>query len=111
MRSSSVWVILISVLSGGPALAAEPPAKPPGPCEQIAEACKSAGFIQGDYKSGNGLHVDCIDPIMRGATQPPTAKIPLPKVSADTVAACKQKHPDFGEGKKSQPAQQPKSAT
>lgn len=74
--------------------------KESGPCEQITAACKSAGFIEGDYKTGNGLHMDCIDPIMRGGGQPPKAKLPLPKVDPGLVAACKQKHPNFGEPKK-----------
>jgi hypothetical protein len=70
-----------------------------GPCEQIVQACKNAGFIQGDVKEGNGLWVDCVDPIMHGAAQPAKAKIPLPQVSSDTVAACKMKHPNFGQPK------------
>jgi hypothetical protein len=72
----------------------------PGPCEQIVSACKNAGFVEGDYKKGYGLHVDCINPIMRGAPQPPKADKPLPAVSPQLVAACKQRHPNFGEGKK-----------
>jgi hypothetical protein len=80
-------------------LSAQPPGKEGGPCEQIVAACKQAGFIEGDYRTGNGLHVDCIDPIMRGVAQPPKAKIPLPQVSPQLVAACKQKHPNFGEPK------------
>ena len=75
-----------------------------GPCEQITQACESAGFVKGDAKEGNGLYHDCIDPIMKGTGQPANAKIVLPKVSSDTVAACKQKHPNFGEGKKAPPA-------
>src|SRR5271170_5343834 len=78
-----------------------PPAKQgPGPCEQIVMACKNAGFVEGDYKKGYGLHVDCIDPIMRGTGQPAKADKPLPAVSPELVAACKQKRPNFGEGKK-----------
>jgi hypothetical protein len=61
--------------------------------------CKQAGFIEGDYKTGNGLQVDCIDPIMRGKPQPPKAKLPLPQVSPQLVAACKAKHPSFGQPK------------
>ena len=74
--------------------------KAPGPCDQIVAACKNAGFVEGDYKQGYGLHVDCINPIMRGTPQPPKADKPLPTISPQVVAACKQKHPNFGEGKK-----------
>jgi hypothetical protein len=82
---------------------AQPPAHESGPCEQIVAACKQAGFIEGDARNGNGLHVDCIDPIVRDTAQPPKATIPLPQVSPQVVAACKQKHPNFGEPKGGQP--------
>lgn len=74
--------------------------KSPGPCKQIVDACKSAGFVAGDRKSGSGLYADCIEPMMRGGPQPAKATKPLPSVSADVVAACKQAHPTFGQGKK-----------
>jgi hypothetical protein len=79
--------------------AEEPPEKGSGPCAQIAAACKSAGFIEGDYKTGNGLHVDCIDPIMRGTPPPHKTKLSLPQVNPELIASCKAKHPDFGEPK------------
>jgi hypothetical protein len=84
-------------------LRASPPAAAPekgsGPCAQIAAACKQAGFIEGDYKTGNGLHVDCIDPIMRGTPPPHKTKLALPQVSPALIASCKAKHPEFGEPK------------
>lgn len=49
---------------------AVPPGKAPGPCEQIVAACKSAGFVQGDNRQRYDLHVECIDPMMRGTKQP-----------------------------------------
>lgn len=70
-----------------------------GPCEQIKQACETAGFVKGQAKEGTGLWVDCIDPIMKGTAQPAKAKKALPTVDAGTVAACKAKHPNFGEGK------------
>ena len=99
MRQVRLSGAAVCALLAGPgvALAAEAPAQ--GPCDQIVAACKSAGFIEGDFKTGNGLQVDCIRPIMQGTPQPPKAKIPLPKVSPEAVAACKQKHPNFGEPK------------
>ena len=78
-----------------------------GPCEQIVVACTNAGFVKGDAKKGYGLWRDCIDPIVRGTPQPPNADKPLPSVPADLVAACKQRHPDFGEGKKAPPSAPP----
>lgn len=86
-----------------PIAAAQGAEKAPGPCEQIVEACKSAGFVKGDARQGYGLWRDCIDPIMRGTPQPPNADKRLPPVSPELIAACKQKHPDFGEHKQGQP--------
>ena len=66
------------------------------PCDQIIHACKHAGFVEGDYKKGYGLWIDCIDPIMRGTKQPAIADKPLPEVSAELIEACRQKDPHFG---------------
>ena len=68
-------------------LAAQSAEQAPGPCEQIVTACKNAGFVEGQYEKGSGLHVDCIDPIMRGKKQPAKADKPLPSVSPALVAA------------------------
>lgn len=72
---------------------------PPGPCKQIAQACEKAGFIKGDWKKGDGLWRDCVDPIMQGQTNVPGATKPLPTVDASLVSACKAKHPKYGSGK------------
>jgi hypothetical protein len=71
----------------------------PGPCMQIADACKAAGFIKGDWKKGDGLWRDCVDPIMQGASSAPGVTKPLPHVDPSLVSACKAKHPKFGGGK------------
>lgn len=92
----TLFVGLAAPLSAATPATATPPVKE-GPCGQITAACKSAGFIQGDYKSGKGLWLDCIDPIVRGVAQPSTSKIPLPSVSPATLAACKKKNPKYGE--------------
>jgi hypothetical protein len=73
------------------------------PCEQIIHACKHAGFVEGDYKKGYGLWIDCIDPIMRRTQQPANADKPLPPVSSELIEACKQKDPNFGERNKGAP--------
>jgi hypothetical protein len=70
-----------------------------GPCKQIEQACKNAGFIQGDWKKGDGLWRDCVDPIMQGQTNVPGATKSLPTVDAGLVSACKAKNPKFGSGK------------
>ena len=69
-----------------------------GPCKQIEQACEKAGFVKGEAKEGYGLWVDCIDPVMKGTSQPAKAKKPLPAVGGDLISACKAKHPNFGQG-------------
>jgi len=71
-----------------------------GPCGQIVAACTNAGFVKGDGRAGYGLWRDCIDPIMRGTSQPAKADRPIPAVSPELIAACRQIHPNFGEGNK-----------
>jgi hypothetical protein len=77
-------------------LSAQSAEQTPHPCDQIIHACKRAGFVEGDYKKGYGLWIDCIDPIMRGTKQPAIADKPLPEVSAELIEACRQKDPRFG---------------
>jgi hypothetical protein len=66
------------------------------PCNAIINACKSAGFIDGDSKLGKGLWGECIDPLMRGTPQSNAAKLPVPQVSPQLVNACRAKDPSFG---------------
>lgn len=70
-----------------------------GPCQQIKQACLSAGFKSGDWKNGDGLWRDCVDPIIQGKTTVPGGTKTLPTVSANLVSECKAKNPKFGEGK------------
>jgi hypothetical protein len=71
----------------------------PGPCQQIAETCKAAGFAKGDWKDGDGLWRDCINPVFQGVTAVPGATKPLPAVDPSVVTACRAKYPTFGAGK------------
>src|SRR5215470_9103325 len=68
-----------------------------GPCAEITAACERAGFVQGGAKAGSGLQVDCIVPIMQGTFQRPKAGKPLPHISAQLVAACREENPRFGQ--------------
>ena len=66
-----------------------------GACEQIAEACRSAGFVQGGAAGGNGLLVDCVEPIVQRTAQPRKATKPLPQVDSQLIAACKADEAGF----------------
>jgi beta-lactamase class C len=65
-------------------------------CDQITAACEQAGFAYGRQKSGSGLEVDCMGPIMEGTSQPPQASRPLPQIDQQVVTACKASNPSFG---------------
>jgi hypothetical protein len=99
--AASLFVLALSISLS--ARAADPKGGPPGPCQQVADACKSAGFIPGDWKKGDGLWADCVDPIMQGKTSVPGATKPLPTVDPNLVTQCKAKHPKYGSGKVGSP--------
>jgi N-acetylglucosamine-6-sulfatase len=67
-----------------------------GACAQITAACRDAGFVPGAAKSGNGLQVDCIQPILQGTAAPRRASKLLPKIDPQVIAACKAQNPQFG---------------
>jgi N-acetylglucosamine-6-sulfatase len=68
-----------------------------GPCREIVAACREAGFTQGGARTGDGIVVDCVRPIMLGTAQPRRAVKPLPQIDPQIVAACKERNPDFGQ--------------
>jgi hypothetical protein len=97
MRHKRISPATLGIFTVGLALSLAASAEQPlRPCDRIIHACKQAGFVEGDYKKGYGLWIDCIDPIMRGTKQPANADKPLPQVSSELIEACKQKDPNFG---------------
>ena len=78
--------------------ATQPPAPAQGPCQQIMAACQQAGFVRGGAKTGAGLAVDCVRPIVQGTAQRPKASKALPQVDPQIVAACKASNPSFRKG-------------
>jgi len=98
----SLLTLAMALVAQTAALAGGPPGgegNPPGPCKEIAATCKAAGFTPGDWKKGDGLWYDCVDPIIQGKTVVPGATKPLPAVDPKIVAACKARHPKYGTGK------------
>jgi hypothetical protein len=110
MRKIPVSIATLCTLVVGLAvpLSAQP-ARDRGPCGQITAVCQGAGFMRGGLRAGTGLQVDCIVPIMQGTVQPPQARIPLPQIDPQLVAACKASDPRFGQGSRppSEPPAQP----
>src|SRR5258707_11591843 len=92
MRIAAICQIMMAV---GGATAAH--AQAAGPCREIVAACREAGFTQGGARTGDGIQVDCVRPIMLGTAPPPRATKPLPQVDPQIVAACKARNPDFGQ--------------
>ena len=85
-----------------PAPTQSPPAQPApkrvGPCAQIMVACKQAGFVRNGAKTGAGIMVDCVRPIVVGTPQQVQGTKPLPQIDPQVVAACKRRNPNFGMG-------------
>jgi hypothetical protein len=81
----------------------QPVPKRGGPCAQIAAACQQAGFVRNGAKSGIGIVVDCIRPIMVGTPQGVQGVKPLPQIDPQLVAACKQQNPNFGTARRASP--------
>ena len=86
---------------------AQPAPNRVGPCAQITAACKQAGFVPNGAKTGVGIIVDCVRPIMVGTPQQLQGAKPLPQVDPQVVAACKQRNPNFGMGGGGQPGTKP----
>jgi hypothetical protein len=66
------------------------------PCAKITEACTQAGFFPNGAKTGVGIEVDCIRPIMTSTPQRAQATKPLPQVDPEVVRACRVRNPEFG---------------
>jgi hypothetical protein len=107
-----------SLAQKSPAQAQPAPAQPApsqaapnrvGPCAQITAACKQAGFVPNGAKTGVGVIVNCVRPIMMGTPQGVQGTNPLPQIDPQVVAACKQRNPNFGMGGRAQlqPSGQP----
>jgi N-acetylglucosamine-6-sulfatase len=92
MRIAAICQIIMA-LAGATAAHAQAA----GPCREIVAACREAGFIQGGARTGDGIQVDCVRPILQGTAQPRRAAKPLPQIDPQIVAACKERNPDFGQ--------------
>jgi len=56
----------------------------------------TGGFVPDGAKTGVGIEVDCIRPIVIGTPQRQQATKPLPPVDPQIVSACKERNPNFG---------------
>jgi len=88
---------IFALFTGLGAASASQASQDRGPCAQVIAACQVAGFVQGGVKSGNGLQIDCIEPIMQGKAPEHKAGKPLPQIDPQVVAACKVRNPRFGQ--------------
>ena len=70
MRAIAILVTVVGLLVSGLSvpLRAEP-ASMGGPCAEIRAACLGAGFVPNGARSGIGIAVDCVQPIMAGTPQ------------------------------------------
>jgi hypothetical protein len=106
-----MWRTLIAICTIAPILGGAyglQAAPRQGPCAEIFATCQQAGFVRGGAKSGQGLLVDCVAPIMQDRPQPRRASKPLPPIDPQLVASCKAQYPTFGQrNRQSPPAAEP----
>ena len=96
MHRNRIWAVIFGTLIVGLGPAVSVQAAPrQRACAAIRAACEQAGFVLGGARTGDGLFVDCIAPIIR--QQPPRASRPLPKIDLQLVADCKAQNPNFGQ--------------
>jgi N-acetylglucosamine-6-sulfatase len=67
-------------------------------CERISAACEAAGFVRGGATAGNGILVDCVEPILQGRALR-RAERSLPQIDPQLVAQCRSEDPAFGGAK------------
>ena len=98
MHRNRIWPVIFGTLivGLGPAVSVQAAPRQQA-CAAIRAACEQAGFVQGGARTGDGLFVDCIAPIIRQTPQPPRASRPLPKIDLQLVADCKAQNPNFGQ--------------
>jgi arylsulfatase A-like enzyme len=97
MRQQIKFFGLLAMAMVSGALVASPASAQRAPCAQIRAACREAGFVQGAARAGNGLLIDCVQPIIQGQDRPEQRTRPLPNVDPHLVAACKARNPNFGQ--------------
>jgi hypothetical protein len=91
----------LTLVSALPALAVE---KGNGPCQQIRQACESAGFKKGAHReNGKGLWIDCISKLKKGEA------VEGVSVTSEQINACKERMEKRAEKRKAR--QEKKSAS
>jgi hypothetical protein len=98
MHQNQIWAAILGtfIVALGAAISVQAAPRQRA-CAEIRAACEQAGFVQGGARSGDGLFVDCIVPIVRGTPQPRRASRPLPPINLQLVADCKAQNPNFGQ--------------
>jgi hypothetical protein len=102
MRPTTITLSLVGLLFSGalsvaPAQVPVPTQSVPWhPCAKITAACSQAGFFPNGAKTGAGIEVDCIHPIMASTPQRAQATKPLPSLDPQVVQACRERNPSFG---------------
>jgi hypothetical protein len=74
-------------------------------CQRIVDECKKLGFIQGEWKTDNGLWKDCFDPAVHGGKPTRDGKPIEVPVSGSDVQSCRA---TVAQVKQAQKAEQPK---
>lgn len=95
-------------IAGLTAMCGSSSARGQNPCAQVLEACRSAGFVRGASREGNGLIADCFNPLVEGGLPRRAGGPALPLVDPQIVAACRAR--EAGKTSRAPPERQAPSA-
>ena|SRR5689334_4173609 len=104
---AGVLVVLGQPIQITPTHAATTKPVPWHPCARIRAACTQAGFVGNGAKSGAGIMLDCVRPIVTQTPRRKQAIKPLPEIDPQVVAACKKRDPNFGKSRKAKTSEPP----
>src|SRR5262249_46766418 len=98
MHQNQIWAIIFGTLIVGLGPAVSVQAAPrQRACAAIRAACEQAGFVQGGARTGDGLFVACIPPIIPQTPPPPPAGRHHPKIALQLLVQCKAQNPNLGQ--------------
>jgi hypothetical protein len=98
MRRYTSNILAVGLVAAIVAIVWPDQAKSEGPCAEIINRCKAAGFKPGQG-SMNGLWFECVEPIYNRHAPPGRTIAPLPSIDPKTVNDCRTNVPDLLKGK------------
>lgn len=98
MRHVTSSIFVLGLAAATVAIVWPGQARSEGPCAEIINRCKAAGFRVG-HGTMNGLWFECVEPIYNRHAPPGRTTAPLPSIDPKTVNDCRTNVPDLLKGK------------